>query len=111
MAKRKASKITLDGLLKGSIQYDNVLVRPLADDKLSVGDSEIIRPQNYEDKSEFGTVLMVGEGRIFDNGVIVPLRVKVGDTVYFQKYSSQKLRVEGEDLLIIREEDIYWHDN
>lgn len=111
MAKRsKLKKIDLDVLLKGRVLYDNVVVRPLAQDKTSTkkGEVEIIRPDQYEDKPEFGEVLMVGEGRIFDNGTVVPLRVKVGDVVYFQKYSTTKLRIDGTDIHIIREEDIYW---
>lgn len=109
-ARKKQNKISLENLLKGAILYDNVLVRPFANDKLMIGDSEILRPQNYEDKAEWGEVIMVGEGRIFDNGTVIPLRVKKGMMVYFQKYSPQKIRVEGEDLLIVREEDIYWHE-
>lgn len=67
----------------------------------------IVKPNQYEDKAEFGEIVLIGEGRIFDNGTVVPLRVKKGDIVLFQKYSAQKIRNNGEDYLIIREEDIY----
>lgn len=67
----------------------------------------VIKPQMYEDKIDFGEVLLVGEGRIFDNGTVIPLKVKVGDIIFFQKYSATKIRNNGEDLLLIREEDVY----
>lgn len=104
--KRKSNEIGFAQIMKGKILYDNVLIKPIVLEKVGL----VLRPQQYEDKPEFGEVLMVGEGRIFDNGTVIPLKVKVGDVVYFQKFSSQKIRVEGVDYHIIREEDIYWHD-
>lgn len=85
--------------------YDNVLITPL---EIEVIDSEtqLYRPQGYEDKPQLGTVVKVGEGRLFDNGTVVPLRVKIGDTVYFNEYSSTKIRLGTEDFYMLREEDI-----
>lgn len=68
----------------------------------------IARPQQYEDKPEWGEVIVAGEGRLFDNGTLVPLKVKAGDLILFQKYSAQKFRHNGEDFIIIREEDIHF---
>lgn len=104
--KKNAKEITLEEYLKGHILYDNVLIDPIVIES----DGLVVRPQQYEDKVEFGKVLAIGQGRLFDNGQLVPLTVRVGHIVFFQKYSSQKVRVEGKDLLIIREEDIYWHN-
>ena len=95
------SKRNID-IKKFHILYDNVLIK-------SVGISErdgIIKPAQYEDKPEIGEVIGVGEGRIFDNGNIIPLKVKKGDTVFFNKYSSTKFNFDGEDIYIVREEDV-----
>mgnify|MGYP003403203569 CR=1 FL=1 len=89
---------------KGKILNDCILVEPLVVKE----DNGLVKPQGYEDKSEYAKVLMVGEGRLFDDGTLVPLNVKVGDTIFFQKFSSQKVRLGGVDYLIIRAEDVYW---
>lgn len=94
-------------LRKGLILYDNILVKPIMIER-GGKKGTIETPQQYEDKAEWGQVIAVGEGRIFDNGTVIPLKVKVGDLVFFQKYSTQKLRHKGEDYLFIREEDIFY---
>ena len=104
--KEKSKGIDLTRFLEGSILYDSVLIEPI----MIENDGLVLKPQQYEDKPEFGKVLACGEGRIFDNGTVVPLKIAVGQLVFFQKYSAQKLRISGKDLLIIREEDIYWHE-
>ena len=90
-------------ITKGVVLYDNILLRPIIMEQSGV----VLRPQQYEDKPEYGEVVAVGEGRIFDNGTVIPLKVKVGDKVLFQKYSYVKVRSMGEDFLLIREEDVY----
>lgn len=85
-----------------NILYDNVLVLPIDIDEVN----GIVRPQQYDDKAEIAKVLKVGEGRIFDNGTIIPLRVKPGHIVFFNRYSTTKSNLNGTDYLIIREEDI-----
>lgn len=85
-----------------NILYDNILV--LAID-IEVVDG-IVRPQNYDDKPEIGTVIKVGEGRVFDNGTIIPLKIKIGQTVFFNKYSTTKLNSDGKDYFVVREEDV-----
>ena len=99
--RRGVSSIDLSG---GRILYDNVLLKPIVVEEVGL----IKRPQQYDDKPEWGEVVACGEGRIFDNGTIIPLKVKVGDTVLFQKYSAQKIRHLGTDYLLIREEDIHF---
>lgn len=85
-----------------NVMYDNIFVRGI-----DVQEKDgIITPSNYEDKPELGEVLAVGEGRVFDNGNIVPLKVKVGDLVYFNMYSTTKFNLDGEDFYVVREEDV-----
>lgn len=99
---KKSSSIDL---LTGSLLYDQVLIEPITIDETANG---LYNPSQYEDKPEFGKVLLIGNGRLLDTGTVVPPIVKVGDIVLFQKYSAQKIRVNSVDYLILREEDIYW---
>lgn len=69
-------------------------------------DGKVYRPNQYEDKPEFGLVLAVGQGRLLDSGQRVQSPVEVGDFVIFGKYSSVKVRAEGVDFLFVRDEDI-----
>mgnify|MGYP001575259050 CR=1 FL=1 len=87
---------------KFHILYDNVFVRGIDIEEKD----GIIKPAQYEDKPEIGEVISVGEGRIFDNGTIVPLKVQPGDIVYFNKYSTTKFNFDGSDWYAVREEDI-----
>ena len=103
MARKESNNLGLD-FFKGKILNDSVLIEPMMIEE----DNGLVKPQGYEDKAEFAKVLMVGEGRLFDNGTRLDPSVKVGDTIFFQKYSAQKVRLGGKDYLIIREEDIYW---
>ena len=63
-------------------------------------------PENAAEKPDQGEVLAIGEGKIGDDGKVRPLAVKVGDKVLFGKYSGQTVKVDGEELLVMREEDI-----
>ena len=63
-------------------------------------------PENAAEKPDQGEVLAVGDGKIGDDGKVRPLAVKVGDKVLFGKYSGQTVKVDGEELLVMREEDI-----
>lgn len=95
------SKVNLQ-IDKFNILYDNIFVKGI---EIEEKDG-IIKPSNYDDKPEIGEVLRIGEGRIFDNGTVIPLKVQVGDTIYFNKYSSTKFNFDGEDFYVIREEDV-----
>lgn len=99
MAKRK--QLNLD-VASFNILNDNVFVKGI---EIEERDG-IIKPASYEDKPELGTVIKVGTGRILDSGTVVPLAVKPGDTVYFNKYSTTKFNFDGEDYFVVREEDI-----
>jgi len=94
-----STKVDID---KMNILYDNVLVKPKVMEEID----DVLTPQQYEDKPEFGEVIKVGEGRIFDNGTIIPLKVQPGDIVYFNKYSTTKMKLGTIEYHIIREEDI-----
>jgi chaperonin GroES len=63
-------------------------------------------PDTAKEKPIEGEVLAVGEGRVDDNGKLVPMAVKVGDRVVFSKYSGTEIKLEGEEFLLMREDDI-----
>ena len=87
---------------------DRVLVKPIIEEKKK-NNSGIIIPETVSgsnrEKPEQGKVVAVGEGRI-ENGKKIPLNVKVGDKIIFSKYSPDEIKVDGEDLLILKEENI-----
>lgn len=85
------------------VLWDNVLIRPVVTDEQEDG---VIKPNQYEDKAEMGIIVKIGEGRLLDNGEWILPRVKEGDLVVFNRYGPTKLKIEAEDYLYIREEDI-----
>ncbi len=101
MSKRKELK-----LLKSAILHDFVLLKPIIVE--ISGKAKIVKPQQYEDKPEYGEVILVGQGRLMPDGSIKPLNVKIGQTVLFQKYSTEKVRDPdtGVDYVLVKEEDI-----
>jgi len=66
----------------------------------------IIIPDTAKEKSEQGKIVAVGKGKVNDDGKLMPVGVKVGDTILFGKYSGSKVELDGEEHLIMREEDI-----
>ncbi len=82
---------------------DRVLVKRVTEEKTKGG---IIIPDSADKPMTQGEVVAVGDGRILDNGEKVPLAVKVGDKVLFGKYAGTEVKVEGEDYLVMREDDI-----
>ncbi|MFA5413747.1 MAG: co-chaperone GroES [Patescibacteria group bacterium] len=84
---------------------DRVVIKPIAEDITTK--SGIVLPETVEkEKAEKGEVLAVGPGRVLDNGNLAPMSVKVGNKVMFKKYSPDEIKVDGEELLIISEQDI-----
>jgi chaperonin GroES len=84
--------------------HDRVIVKRLeAEEKTSSG---IVLPGNAAEKPDMGEVVAVGEGKVMDNGSVRALTVKVGNKVIFGKYSGQTVKVDGDELLVMREEDI-----
>ncbi len=84
--------------------HDRVIVRRMEEERTSPGG--IVLPDAAKEKPVQGEVLAVGHGKLLENGDVRPLDVKVGDRVLFGKYSGTEVKVEGEDLLVMREEDI-----
>lgn len=82
--------------------FDRILIKRIDDqEEKTIGG--IIIPDAAKDKGQTGKVVAVGEGRLMTDGTIVPLRVKVGNTVFFGKYAGTEA---GKDLLIIREDEV-----
>jgi chaperonin GroES len=84
--------------------HDRILVRRLEEEEQQRGG--IIIPDTAKEKPQQATVLAVGSGRITDDGKVHPLDVKAGDKVVFGKYAGTEVRLDGEELLIIREDDV-----
>ncbi|MBJ41116.1 MAG: co-chaperone GroES [Gammaproteobacteria bacterium] len=84
--------------------HDRVIVRRMEEEKTSPGG--IVIPDSATEKPVKGKVLAVGKGKITDSGDVRPLDVKVGDIILFGKYSGTEVNVDGEDLLVMREDDI-----
>ena len=84
--------------------HDRVIVKRLDTERKTA--SGIVIPDNAAEKPDQGEVLAVGNGKINDDGKVRALAVKVGDKVLFGKYSGQAVKVEGEEVLVMREEDI-----
>jgi chaperonin GroES len=83
---------------------DRVLVQRLEEGEQKVGG--IIIPDTAKEKPQQGKVIAVGKGKTEKDGRITPLDVKEGDTILFGKYSGQEIKLDGEDYLIMREEEI-----
>lgn len=83
---------------------DKVLVKP--EEEPSVTKGGIHLPDNAKEKPVKGKVLAVGLGRVLPNGTRVPVEVKAGSAIIYQRYAGSEVKVEGETLLILREEDI-----
>ena len=84
--------------------HDRVIIKRLDEDKTSPGG--IIIPDTAAEKPVQGKVVAVGKGKILEDGQVRPLDVKVGDKILFGKYSGTEVKVEGEDLVVMREEDV-----
>jgi chaperonin GroES len=84
--------------------HDRVILKRLDNERKT--SSGIVIPDNAAEKPDQGEILAVGNGKVGDDGKIRPLGVKIGDKVLFGKYSGQSVKVEGEELLVMREEDI-----
>ena len=83
---------------------DRVFVKYSSEEEKTSGGLFI--PDTAKEKPQKGTVVAVGPGRITDDGKLQPVEVKVGDMILFEKYSGSKIRIDEEEFLIIREEDI-----
>ena len=84
--------------------HDRILVRRLEEAETMRGG--IIIPDSAKEKPQQGEVISVGKGKSNDEGKVFPLDVKAGDTVLFGKYSGTEIKLDGEDFLIMREEEV-----
>lgn len=83
---------------------DRVIVKRIAEEEKSKGG--IIIPDTAKEKPQEGKVVAVGKGKANEDGKVIPLDVKVNDRVLFGKYSGSEINIDGEEHLIMREEDI-----
>jgi chaperonin GroES len=83
---------------------DRVIVQRVDEEEKTKGG--IIIPDTAKEKPQEGKVVAVGKGKANDDGKVIPLDVKVGDKILFGKYSGSEIKVNGEELLIMREDDI-----
>jgi chaperonin GroES len=84
--------------------HDRMVVRRIEEKETAKGG--IIIPDTAKEKPQEGEVLAVGNGKILDNGTKVALDVKVGDKILFGKYSGTEIKIDGEDVLILREDEV-----
>jgi chaperonin GroES len=83
---------------------DRVIVKRLEEEEKTKGG--IIIPDTAKEKPQEGKVIAVGKGKVTDEGKVIPLDVKAGDRILFGKYAGTEVKIEGEEHLIMREEDI-----
>ncbi|MBI2098861.1 co-chaperone GroES [Candidatus Uhrbacteria bacterium] len=83
---------------------DRVIVRPIKEEEATK--AGIILPDTAKEKPERGEVIAVGPGKMLENGTRVAISVKAGEKVLFKKYSPDELKVEGQEVYVLREEDL-----
>jgi chaperonin GroES len=84
--------------------HDRVIIKRLESETTSAGG--IVIPDSAAEKPSRGEVVAVGNGKVLDNGSVRELAVKAGDTVLFGKYSGTEVKVEGEELIVMREDEV-----
>jgi chaperonin GroES len=84
--------------------HDRVIVKSLEEERKTA--SGIVIPDTAAEKPDQGEVVAIGKGKILEDGRLQPLDLKVGDRILFGKYSGQTVRIKGDELLVMREEDI-----
>ena len=84
--------------------HDRVIIKRLEEEKISAGG--IVIPDSAAEKPVRGEVIAAGNGKILEDGKVRPIAVKKGDRILFGKYSGTEVKVDGQELLVMREEDI-----
>ena len=84
--------------------HDRVIVKRLEEERVSAGG--IVIPDSAAEKPVQGKIVAVGKGKILEDGNVRALDVKVGDKILFGKYSGTEVKVDGDDLVVMREEDV-----
>jgi chaperonin GroES len=83
---------------------DRLIVKPLQAEEMTAGG--IVLPDSAREKPQQGEVMAIGPGKQLENGKVVAMEVKVGDTIYYAKYGGTEVKVNGEDLVILRQDDV-----
>jgi chaperonin GroES len=83
---------------------DRVLVKPIEQEEMTK--SGIYLPDTAKEKPQEGKILAVGPGKVSDDGKLIPMDLKVGDIVIYSKYGGTEIKVDGDELIILRESDI-----
>jgi chaperonin GroES len=83
---------------------DRILVKRIKEEEKTKGG--IIIPDTAKEKPQEGKVVAVGKGKVADDGKLVPPEVRAGDKILFGKYSGSEIKLEGDDLIVLREDDI-----
>lgn len=84
--------------------HDRLIIKRMEEERTSPGG--IVIPDSATEKPSKGEVVAVGNGKILESGDVRPMEVKVGDKVLFGKYSGTEIKVDGEEYLVMREEDV-----
>jgi chaperonin GroES len=84
--------------------HDRIIVKRIDPERTSAGG--IVIPDTAGEKPDQGEVISVGTGKLLDNGEVRPLAVKKGDRVLFGKYAGQAVKIDGQELLVVREDDV-----
>ena len=84
--------------------HDRIIVQRLEEGEQKIGG--IIIPDTAKEKPQQGKVIAAGNGKAKDDGKRIPLDVKAGDTILFGKYSGQEIKIDGEEYLIMREDEV-----
>ena len=84
--------------------YDRIIVKRLEEERQTA--SGIVIPDTAKEKPEQGEVIAVGHGRLLENGSTLPLQVKPGERILFGKYAGQTVKIDDEEFLVLREEDV-----
>jgi len=84
--------------------HDRIIVQRLEEEEQQVGG--IIIPDTAKEKPQQGKVVAVGKGKVKEDGGILPMDVKNGDTILFGKYGGQEIKLDGDDYLIMREDEV-----
>ena len=84
--------------------HDRIIVKRLEEERKSAGG--IVSPDTAAEKPSMGEVIAAGPGKTDDSGKVIPMGVKVGERILFGKYSGQEFKIEGQELLHMREDDV-----
>ena len=84
--------------------HDRIIVQRIEESEQKIGG--IIIPDSAKEKPQQGKVIAVGQGKVKEDGTRQPLDVKAGDTILFGKYSGQEIKIDGEENLIMREDEV-----